>query len=130
MKSATLYIYAKSDASMSTMAVRVSLFPEIVESVPQRYSKHPLGKKIRNHAKEHGFRVWTDLVVFSSIESIPHRFEDYIVEGTIDEMEFGEGQIEGHFTTETICKEMKSEGWEIIAVIEVTEDWIELYFRR
>ena len=45
-------------------------------------------------------------------------------------MEDGEGQIEEHFSTDTICKSMENEGWNLIAIIQVTEDWIELYFGR
>jgi hypothetical protein len=115
---------------MSTMAVRVSLYPKMIGTVPQILSKHPIGKKIVECSMKYGMRVWADLVVFSSIESIPFEFGKYIVEGTPEDMEYGEGQIEGHFTTDTICREMESEGWNMIALVQVTEDWIEIYFRR
>ena len=115
---------------MSTMAVRVSLYPKMIGTVPQEHSKHPIGKKIVECSMKYGMRVWADLVVFSSIESIPPEFEKYIVEGTPEDMEYGEGQIEGHFTTDTICREMELEGWSMIALVQVTEDWIEIYFRR
>lgn len=112
------------------MAVRVSLYPQMTEIIPQRHSKHPIGKKVRDLSMKYGMKVWADLAVFSSVESIPFEFRKYIVEGTPEEMELGEGQIEGSFSTDTICKTMESEGWEIIAIVQVTEDWIELYFGR
>jgi hypothetical protein len=115
---------------MNTMAVRVSLYPKMVETVPQRHSKHPIGEKVREYSRKFGMKIWADLVVFSSTESIPLEFGKYIVDGTSEDMEYGEGQIEGHFTTDTICKSMENEGWKMIAIIQVTEDWIEIYFRR
>jgi hypothetical protein len=45
-------------------------------------------------------------------------------------MEYGEGQIEGNFTTDIISREMELEGWKMIALVQVTEDWIEIYYRR
>ena len=118
------------DISMSTMAVRVSLYPKMIETIPQRISKHPIGEKIREYSSKVGIKVWADLVVFSSRESIPIAFEQNIVEGTAEDMEYGEGQIEGHFTTDLICREMELEGWKMIALVQVTEDWIEIYYRR
>lgn len=115
---------------MSTMAVRVSLYPKMIETIPQRISKHPIGEKIREYSSKVGIKVWADLVVFSSRESIPIAFEQNIVEGTAEDMEYGEGQIEGHFTTDLICREMELEGWKMIALVQVTEDWIEIYYRR
>jgi hypothetical protein len=130
VKSATLYIDWKPDTIMSTMAVRVSLYPKMIETIPQRHSKHPIGEKVRDLSMKYGMKVWADLAVFSSRESIPLAFEKNIVEGTFEDMEYGEGQIEGRFSTDTICKTMESEGWGIIAIVQVTEDWIELYFGR
>ena len=78
------------------MAVRVSLYPKMIETIPQRFSKHPIGEKIREYSSKVGIKVWADLVVFSSRESIPIAFEQNIVEGTAEDMEYGEGQIEGH----------------------------------
>ena len=120
----------KPDTFMTTMAVRVSLYPKMIATVPQRYSKHPIGKKIREYSMKYGMKVWADLVVFSSRESIPLAFEKNIVEGTSEDMEYGEGQIEGHFPREIICKAMEHEGWTMIAIVEVNENWIEIYFGR
>lgn len=130
VKSATLYIDWNSDTIMSTMAVRVSLYPKMVETVPQRHSKHPIGKKIREYSKKYGVKAWVDLVLFSSRESIPLAFEKNIVEATSENTEYGEGQIEGHFSREIICKAMEHEGWTMIAIVQVNENWIEIYFGR
>ena len=115
---------------MSTMEVRVSLYPKMIGTVPQRHSKHSMGKKIRDISKKFDMKVWTDLVVFSSIESIPLAFQKYIVEGTSEDLQYGEGQIEGHFSKEIICKSMEHEGWSMIAIVQVNENWIEIYFGR
>ena len=120
----------KPDTIMTTMAVRVSLYPEMVESVPQKHSRHPIAKKIREYSLKYGMKIWTDLVVYSSRESIPLEFQKYIVEGTPEDMEYGEGQIEGHFSTDNICREMEFEGWQMIAIVQVTENWIDLFFSR
>jgi hypothetical protein len=123
---------------MSTMAVRVSLYPKMIETVPSivhiedglPVSKHAIEEKVREYSRKFGMNIWADLVVFSSRESIPLAFEKYLVEGTSEEMEYGEGQIEGHFTTDIICREMELDGWKMIALVQVTEDWIEIYYRR
>ena len=79
---------------------------------------------------ENGMVVWADLVVFSPKESIPPDFKKYVIDGTSEDMGYGEGQLSGHFTVDTICNSMEEEGWRMIATIQVTEDWIELYFER
>ena len=112
------------------MEVRVSLYPKMIGTVPQRHSKHSMGKKIRDISKKFDMKVWTDLVVFSSIESIPLAFEKYITESTSEDLQNGEGQIVGHFTTDIICREMEFEGWKMIALVQLTDDWIEIYFGR
>jgi hypothetical protein len=115
---------------MLTTVVSVSLYPEMIAVIPQENSKHPIGKAIRQYYERTGQKVWKDMAIFSTHDSIPKRLRKYISKGSDLGGVPGEGQIEGQLNPLAICNAMEEEGWQMIAIVEVTEARIELYFGR